>query len=373
MEDILYVLFYIIHIVKTRYQKGVFILTIIFDSIVIGAGQSGLATAYYLKNKGLKYLVLEKSNQIAGSWPLYYDSLKLFSPVQYSSLPGLKFQGDIKHYPTKTEVISYLNTYAQTFALNISTGKKVTEVLKAKELFIIKTEEGEIFKAKTIISATGSFDSPNLPEIMGTESFVGEITHSSQYYNPERYANKRVIVVGAGNSAVQIAYELRKTSKVTLATRNTIKFIPQTILRKDIHYWFNLIGLDYFPYGKKLSLNNSVLDRNQYKPAIINNNPNRRDMFVSINKDGVIWESGEEEKVDAIIFATGYHPNVNYLFPLQGALDEKGEPVQKEGVSTSSKGLYFVGLPGQRSFSSATLRGVGKDAKYIVNKVKALL
>ncbi|WP_318618343.1 NAD(P)/FAD-dependent oxidoreductase [Sporosarcina sp. YIM B06819] len=240
-------------------------MTTIFDSRVIGAGQSGLATAYYLKNKGLKYLVLEKSDQTAGSWPLYYDSLKLFSPVQYSSLPGLRFQGDIHHYPTKTEVMSYLNTYAQKFDLNIATGKTVTEVLKEQELFLIKTEEGELFKAKTIISATGSFDLPNLSEIMGTESFAGEIIHSGQYSNPKRYANKRVIVVGAGNSAVQIAYELRKTSKVTLATRTPIKFTPQTILGKDIHYWFKLSGLDYLPYGKKLSVSSSVLDRNLYK------------------------------------------------------------------------------------------------------------
>ncbi|WP_342511835.1 NAD(P)/FAD-dependent oxidoreductase [Sporosarcina sp. FSL K6-1522] len=348
-------------------------LTIIFDSIVIGAGQSGLATAYYLKNKGLKYLVLEKSNQTAGSWPLYYDSLKLFSPVQYSSLPGLRFQGDMNHYPTKTEVMSYLNTYAQKFELNIATGKTVTEVLKAQELFVIKTEEGELFKAKTIISATGSFDSPNFPEIIGTESFAGEMIHSSQYSNPKRYANKRVIVVGAGNSAVQIAYELRKTSTVTLATRTPIAFTPQIILGKDIHYWFKLSGVEHFSYGKKLALSSSVIDRNLYKPAINNNNPDRRDLFVSINKDGVIWDSGEEEKVDTIIFATGYHPTVNYLYPLQGALDEIGMPVHKDGISTSNKGLFYVGLPGQRSFSSATLRGVGKDVKYIVNKVNALL
>ncbi|KAA0965659.1 NAD(P)/FAD-dependent oxidoreductase [Sporosarcina sp. ANT_H38] len=348
-------------------------MTIIFDSIVIGAGQSGLATAYYLKNKGLKYLVLEKSNQTAGSWPLYYDSLKLFSPVQYSSLPGLRFLGDIDLYPTKIEVMSYLNTYAQKFELNISTGKTVTEVLKTKELFLIKTEEGELFKAKTIISATGSFDSPDVPNIMDIETFHGEIIHSSQYLNPEPYVNKRVIVVGAGNSAVQIAYELREKSQVTLATREPIKFIPQRILGKDIHYWFSATGLDYFPFANKLAFNTSVIDRNIFKRAIMNNNPDRRDMFVSINKYGVTWESDEEEKVDTIIFATGYQPNVNYLYPLQGALDEKGIPVHQEGASTSNKGLFYVGLPGQRSFSSATLRGVGKDAKYIVNKVKALL
>ena len=348
-------------------------MTTIFDSIVIGAGQSGLATAYYLKEKGLKYLVLEKSSQTAGSWPFYYDSLKLFSPVQYSSLPGLRFQGTINHYPTKSEVISYLNNYVQKFDLNISTRKTVTEVLKEQDIFLIKTEGGDMFKTKTVISATGSFGSPNLPEIMGTESFAGEMIHSSQYYNPDRYKDKRVIVVGAGNSAVQIAYELRKTSKVTIATRSPIKFIPQTILKKDIHFWFHLIGLDYFPYGKKLSMDSSVLDRNLYKQAINNNNPDRRDMFVSIKKDGVIWNSGEEEKVDTIIFATGYHPNVNYLSSLKEALDEIGMPVHQEGISLANKGLFYVGLPGQRSFSSATLRGVGKDAKYIVNKVKALL
>jgi len=348
-------------------------LATIYDSIVIGAGQSGLATAYYLKKKGMKYLVLEKSNQTAGSWPLYYDSLKLFSPVKYSSLPGLRFSGNYNHYPTKTEVISYLNAYTKKFNLNICTGKKVMEVHKTHNLYLIKTEEGSIYKTKTLISTTGSFDFPNHPKISGIESFGGEVLHSSEYRNPERYTNKRVLVIGAGNSAVQIAYELRKKSKVTIATRKPIKFIPQKVLGVDIHFWFSLIGLNYFSFGKKLSLNDSVLDRNIFKKAIIKKNPDRRDMFESIINDGVIWKEDEKEKVDTIIFATGYRPNVNYLSAISGALDENRMPIHKKGISTSNRGLFYVGLPGQRTFSSATLRGVGKDAKYIVNKVHALL
>ncbi|MFO1441827.1 NAD(P)/FAD-dependent oxidoreductase [Bacillus sp. Bva_UNVM-123] len=344
----------------------------IFDSIVIGAGQAGLATAYYLKNKGLQYLVLDESEQTAGSWPNYYDSLTLFSPVKYSSLPGLKFPGGSNHYPTKVEVINYLTDYAKQFELNIKTETKVIDVLKNNNLFLVKTVNGSVYKAKTIISATGSFSSPYIPNINGMELFNGHIIHSSQYKNSKEFKDQRVIVVGAGNSAIQIAYELAGKSKVTLATRNLIKFIPQTLLGKDIHYWFNLSGLDYYPFAKSLSLTNSVLDTGIYKKAILRNKPDRRQMFTSITKDGVLWINGEE-KVNSIIFATGYRPKVMYLKSLNGAIDEQGLPIHDKGISKSIKGLFYIGLSGQRSFSSATLRGVGKDAKFIVNKVNAIL
>lgn len=345
----------------------------VYDSIVIGAGQAGLAAAYYLQQKNMEYLVLEKSNQTAGSWPDYYDSLTLFSPLEYSSLPGRAFQGKKGHYPSKSEVISYLTQYTKHFRLNVHTESNVVEVIKNSDVFLVKTSEGLIFKTKTLISATGAFSFPYLPEITGSHLFDGEIIHSSQYRMPEKYNNKRVIVIGAGNSAIQIAYELADKADVTLATRQPIKFIPQTILGKDIHFWFNVTGLNRWPFAKKMSLNNSVLDTGIYKQAIMMKKPDRRPMFKSITEKGVIWENGSEESVDTIIFATGFRPNLRYLISLKGALNEKGVPLHENGVSNSVRGLFYVGLSGQRSFASATLRGVGRDAKYIINKVKSLV
>lgn len=341
----------------------------IFDSIVIGAGQAGLATAYYLQKNGLNYVVLEASEQTAGSWPNYYDSLTLFSPAQYSSLPGYHFPGDPTHYPTREEVMSYLVEYANHFKFNISTGEKVIEVQRKDGIFQISTSKKNVFYTKTVVSATGDFARKYIPDIDGMDVFKGVKIHSSEYKNVEKYKGQRIIVVGGGNSAVQIAFELAQVSNVSIATRRPLSFTPQRLLGKDVHFWLRITGVDYFP----LEFKASVLDLGIYKQAIINNKPNRKAMFTSFTEQGVIWEDGEEEKVDTVIFATGYRPNVIYLKSLDGALNASGSPLQRKGVSQTINGLYYVGLSWQRSFSSATIRGVGPDAKYVVNQIKRLV
>ncbi|OAS84054.1 flavin-containing monooxygenase [Metabacillus litoralis] len=342
-----------------------------FDSIVIGAGQAGLASAFHLQNHGLRYLVLQGDDQTTGSWSKYYDSLTLFSPARYSSLPGLRFPGNQSRYPSKEEVISYLNEYTKHFNFNIRTGEKVTNVQKVGGLFEIVTAKGNVFYAKTLISATGAFANPNLPRIEGSECFKGKIIHSSEYKNVEEYKNQRVVVVGGGNSAMQIAYELAKVSNVTIASRKPISFIPQRLLGKDIHFWLKVTGIDTQFYGRKFSMNTSVMDTGIYKEAILNNMPDTKNMFTNFTDKGVVWSDGREEKVDAIIYATGYRSNVNYLTSLKNAIDKYNNPLQNKGISTTIDGLYFVGLSGQRSFSSATIRGVGSDAKYVVKKVRS--
>ncbi|HWO75562.1 MAG TPA: NAD(P)/FAD-dependent oxidoreductase [Bacillus sp. (in: firmicutes)] len=345
----------------------------VFDAIVIGAGQAGLAAAYHLQNQGLHYLVLEASEQTAGSWTNYYDSLTLFSPARYSSLPEFRFPGDQNRYPTKEEVISYLIDYAKHFSFNVRTGEKVTKVHKQEGAFQVFTAKGDIFHTKTVISATGAFAFPFIPEVAGSNQFKGTMIHSSQYKNVEEFKDQRIVVVGGGNSAVQIAFELAKVSNVSLATRHPISFTPQKLLGKDIHFWFKVSGIDWLPFGKSFSMNTSVLDTGIYKQAISKNSPDQRSMFTSFTKEGVIWGDGIQEKVNTVIFATGYRPNVMYLKSLAGALDSLGNPLHDKGLSKTINGLYYVGLSGQRSLSSATIRGVGSDAKYVVKRVKRFI
>jgi putative flavoprotein involved in K+ transport len=341
----------------------------IYDSIVIGAGQAGLASAYHLKKQKLDYLVLEASQQTAGSWPNYYDSLTLFSPARYSSLPEYRFPGDPNRYPTKKEVVSYLTNYAKHFDFHIQTEQKVTEVTKNNNVFQVVTES-EKYYAKTVIAATGAFSHPYLPNIKGKDQYKGRVLHSSDYRKVEGFEGKRVVVVGAGNSAVQIAFELAQVSQVSLATRKPISFSPQQILGKDIHFWFIVSGLDRSPFARGLSTTVSVLDTGIYKEAISKKKPDTRPMFSSFTEKGVIWGDGQEEKIDAVLFATGYRPKVMYLKTLQKALDSSGAPIQNKGISQSVHGLYYIGLSGQLAFSSATLRGVGPDAKYVVKHIK---
>ncbi|MCM3441321.1 flavin-containing monooxygenase (plasmid) [Metabacillus halosaccharovorans] len=346
-------------------------MTKVWDTIVIGGGQAGLASGYHLKKKGLKFLILEANNQAIGSWPNYYDSLKLFSPSHLSSLPGLKMPGKKNHYPLKNEVISYLEEYTKKFQFPIETNKRVLDVMKHRKGFIIHTQTGETYQTRTIINATGYFQNPYMPEIMGIDIFKGEVLHSSTYQKPDHYKGKRVVVVGRGNSAVQIAIELAEASHTSLAVLQPVKFVNQKVLGIDMHFWLRVTGLDTFPFwkfGKKVPIPSAVADLGDYKAKLEAGKPEQQQMFTAFHSDGVIWSDGTKESVDTVIFATGYLPTLTYLNNI-GALDTDGKPLLVAGISTTVPGIYFVGLEGQRSFASATLRGVGPDAHYVVRKL----
>jgi putative flavoprotein involved in K+ transport len=347
-------------------------MTAVWDAIVIGGGQAGLASGFHLqRQKGLNFVILEASEQATGSWPQYYDSLKLFSPARFSSLPGMKIPGDADRYLRKEEVIRYLQDYKDKFQLPVRIHQRVESVEKHGHLFTIHTRTGEVYQTGTIINATGSFHNPYTPEIPGRETFKGDIIHASRYRNPDRFINKRVVVVGRGNSAVQIGVELAEASHTSLAVLQPVQFVRQRILGLDLHVWIKAIGFDTFPFwrfGKKAPSPSSVIDLGLYQERLKEGKPDQRIMFSSFYTDGVIWGDGTKEPVDSVIFATGYRPNLSY-FERIGALDAEGRPLQVAGVSSSVPGLYYVGLEGQRSFASATLRGVGPDAKYVVSKL----
>ncbi|ALS28930.1 MULTISPECIES: flavin-containing monooxygenase [Paenibacillaceae] len=343
----------------------------VWDTIVIGGGQAGLASGYHLQKKGLRFLILEANEQALGSWPKYYDSLKLFSPARFSSLPGMKIPGDGDRYPLRDEVIRYLQEYAKQYRLPVITNQRVESVEKTGEAFMIRTISGEKYQSRTVINATGSFHHPFTPAIKGQEEFQGNILHSSEYRNPERFRNQRVVVVGRGNSAVQIAIELAEVSKTSLAVLRPVQLKRQRVWGQDLHFWIRVIGLDTFPFwrfGRNAPSSSSVIDLGQYKERLAAGKPDQKQMFTSFYTDGVIWPDGTKEQVDTVIFATGYRPNLAFLRNI-GALDSEGRPLQSAGISTTVPGLYYVGLEGQRSIASATLRGVGPDAKFVVRKL----
>lgn len=345
-------------------------LSKLWDVIVIGAGQSGLALGYYLKKSGLSFLILEAGGEAAGAWPYYYESLKLFSPGKFSSLPGLSLSTLKNEYPSRNQVIEYLKNYASYFELPIAYHKRVEEVYKTTNGFKITTSSGEGYLSHTVVCASGSFNATYIPDIEGLNKYRGKVLHSAQYKNTDPYLHQSVIVVGRGNSAVQIAVELSEVSDTTLAVREPISFIPQKLLGKDIHFWLTITGIDSFwKIGKTFAKSTSVIDIGGYKKRIIDGNPKVRKMFDSFFEEGVIWSDGSKEKIDSVIFATGYRPNIKFLKD-KGLFDKNGEPLHRNGISTTISGLYFVGLPAQRSFASATLRGVGADAKYIVREIQ---
>ncbi|KOV49380.1 FAD-dependent oxidoreductase [Streptomyces sp. AS58] len=346
------------------------------DVAVIGGGQSGLAAAHSLRRRGLRPVVLEASDRAAGSWPHYYDSLALFSPARYSSLPGMPFPGaDRDRYPHRDEVAAYLTSYAGRLDAEIRTGCRVTGVRRTGDVFAVELEGGVRLSARAVVAASGTFGCPHRPALPGLEEYAGQVLHAADYRNPAPFTGRRVVVVGAGNSAVQIAAELAETARVTLATRGPVKFAAQRALGRDLHFWLARTGLDAMPLGRFLSRPPAqpVLDDGRYRAALAAWRPGRRAMFTGADGTTLVWPGGEWEEVDAVVLATGYRPHLPYLAPLHGALDVAGNPRHREGIATEVPGLAFVGLEWQRSLSSNSLRGVGRDAERIARRLAARL
>jgi putative flavoprotein involved in K+ transport len=345
-----------------------------YNAIIIGAGQSGLAAAAALRQTGIEPLVLEASGEAGGSWPMYYDSLTLFSPARYSALPGAPFGGNPDRYPRRDEVTAYLRVYSNRLSADIRTGCRVAAVTSDGPFLMVSLANGSVIRTRAVISATGGFGNPHRPAIPGLEQFTGEILHASQYRSPDRFADRNVIVVGAGNSAVQIAAELASVATATLATRKPVRFTPQRPLGLDLHAWFRITGIDTLPAGRWVSSPPTVpvFDDGRYRAAIAAGRPARRTVFTSIDGTTIIWNDGSESRADAIILATGYRPDLGYLAPL-GALNSSGHPLHRGGISTVHPGLAYVGLEWQRSLSSASLRGVGRDARHVAARLAARL
>ena len=193
---------------------------------MIGAGQSGLAAARALHKLNVPTMVLEASDRPAGSWPHYYDSLRLFSPAAYSAMPGRPFPGDPDRYPSRDEVADYLERQAATLQVELLTNTRVATVREEGRGFVVVTDDGWEFPAAGVVAASGSFSNPHRPAFPGQAGFAGRLLHVAEYRNPMPYAGMRVIVVGAGDSAAQVANELAPIADVTLAVRHPLRFIP---------------------------------------------------------------------------------------------------------------------------------------------------
>lgn len=373
-----------------------------FDVVVIGAGQAGLAAAYHLRESGLRYTLLESTDRVGGSWRNHYASLRLLSPARYASLPGLPFPGDPEHYPVRDDVVDYLATYARFVDPPVMTGAHVARLERAnggETGFLLTLRDGPVIRAGQVIVATGAFSLPYVPEIPGAGEYTGTTIHSAGYIEPQRFAGRRMIVVGSGNTAVQVACELAAHSRTTLAARRMPSFVPQRLFGSDLHRWVIASGIDALPLGAWFGFHRPepVPDSGRYRPALAAGSPDLRPMFRALSRDGVIWGDGSTEAVDTVIFATGYRPSLSFLDglaeaardtrprrdtrPQEEAWPSRGlhpatanYPVTRPeprsgGISREHPGLYYLGFPWQRSHRSGTIRGVGHDARLIVGAV----
>ncbi len=343
-----------------------------YDVIVIGGGQSGLAVGYYLRRTSLSYIILDNQTESGGAWLHTWKSLRLFSPAQWSSLPGMIMTGGSEYYPSRDVAIEYLKSYETKYNLRVKRKVEVHNVLKVDGKFQVETSEG-LFISKAVVSATGSFNNPFIPAFRGFEIFKGEILHSSQYETPDQFENKRVAIIGEGNSGAQILAEVSKVTGTIWITQKEPRFLPDHI---DGRFLFDAATQMYEAQkaGKQLkppSLGDIVMV-DSVKEARSRKVLKSVRPFDHFTDDSIVWADGHEEKIDVVIFCTGFKPGLSHLKSLD-VVNPDGKADTDGSKSKKVEGLWFVGYGNWTGFASATLIGVGRSAKKTVDELQAFI
>jgi putative flavoprotein involved in K+ transport len=313
-------------------------------------------------------VILDAGPEIGHAWRSRWDSLKLFTPAQYSSLPGMAFPSPRDTYPARDDVARYLQSYASAFGIPVQLNAKVTSLTESDGEYLVATA-GEGFTARHVVVATGPFQVPFVPPAAGDLDDTVTQIHSAEYRSPDQLPHGHVLVVGGGNSGFQIAEELAATRKVDLAVGRRVPSLPQRLLGKDLFWWLTGVGF------MKVSTD-SRLGRRLAKRDVLIGSSTRKLRRSGVTLRGrltkavgrhAIFEDGSEQDVDAIVWATGYRSDFSWIdIPgLKGAGDRI---VHRRGV-TDVSGLFFLGLTWQHTRGSALIGFVNDDATYIASRI----
>jgi NADPH-dependent glutamate synthase beta subunit-like oxidoreductase len=369
------------------------------DAIVIGAGPAGLATAAALRARGLSAAILEKSGAVGAVWRRHYDRLHLHTDRSHSGLPGLSMPSAFGRYPSRAQVVEYLEHYAAKFDLKPVFNAPVRAVQRDGRGW--RAEAGENSRsAPMVVVATGWADYPYSPKWPGMEGFDGPILHSSAYRNPAAFAGKRVLVVGFGNSGGEIALDLAEAGvDVALSVRGPVNILPRDLLGLPILTW--AIAQRRLPARVTDFINAPVLRLAIGSIEKLGMTPAAKGPRRMIEEDGrvplldvgtvaqiragrikvrgniarleartIVFATSAPEPFDAVILATGFRPDLRPLLPdAKGVLSDSGKPLVS-GAPTAEPGLFFCG-----AIASPTgqLREIGIEAARIADAAPALL
>ena len=398
------------------------------DTLVIGAGQAGVATSEHLTKLKVPHLVLER-DRIAERWRTgRWDSLVANGPAWHDRFPGMEFADTgPDDFPTKDKVAEYFEAYAKKFDAPIRTGVEVKKVERNTDRpgFIIETSEGTI-EANRVVVATGPFQRPIIPPIARSYENITQI-HSAEYRNPQQLPEGAVLVVGAGSSGVQIADELQRSGKQVFLSVGPHDRPPRSYRNRDFVWWLGVLGkwdaeamkpgtehvtiavsgahggqtIDFRALahqGVTLVGRTKAFDDKTvtFEQDLVENLACGDENYLSLldEADAYIARNGldlpeepearkifadpecvtnplrelnlAEAGITSIIWATGFAVDYNWL--KVNALDENGKPQHQRGVSTEP-GVYFVGLPWLSRRGSSFIWGVWHDAKHIAGHI----
>jgi putative flavoprotein involved in K+ transport len=347
-----------------------------YDTIVIGGGQSGLSVGYHLAKRDLPFVIFDANERIGDSWRKRWDSLRLFTPARFNGLDGMPYPAPAHYFPTKDEMGNYLESYASKFKLPIQTGIRVDRLSKNGDRFVIASGE-QRYEAKNVVVAMANYQIPKIPAFASQIDPNIHQLHSMEYRNPSQLRNGSVLIVGAGNSGSEIAMELAPYHPVFMAGRSTgeIPFRIESrmarilLINLTLRFLFHRVLTVKTPIGRKIRP--KVLARGG--PLI---RVKQRDMAAAgiervprvagVEKGLPVLEDGRVLEVDNVVWCTGFQPGFSWI-DLPGM--QKLNTIHHRGVVPDQPGLYFTGLHFLYSLSSSMIHAAGRDAEYIANVI----
>lgn len=348
------------------------------ETLVIGAGQAGLATAHHLQQRGRPCLVIDSNARVGDNWRRQWDSLHLYTPAGFDGLPGLPFPAPKWSFPGKDDVGDYLETYARHFALPVHTSTRVTALERDGEHLVATTDRGAVH-CDNVVVATGTFGrTPAVPGI-AAELDPGILQiHSSEYRRPDQLADGPVLVVGAGHSGADIAHEVAASRPTILAGRDC-GAIPFPLESNAMHVMFPVL---LFLWRHVLT-RATPMGRREVQEVRHHGGPMLRVKAADLADAGVEWVrerveevregrpvvGGRPRDVATVIWATGFRHAFDWIhLPVLGP---DGWPEEHRGEVASELGLFFCGLSFQYSHASMLLAGVGRDARHVAERIVA--
>jgi putative flavoprotein involved in K+ transport len=350
-----------------------------FETVVVGGGQAGLATGYHLARRGREFVILDGNEHVGDNWLNAWDSLRLFTPARYSRLPGMRFPLAPHAFATRDEMAAYLRAYAERFDLPVRNAIAVDGLHRAADGGYVVTAGDRRFEAANVVVATGPQHLPYVPDIAAELDPAITQLHSSEYRNPGQLRPGPVLVVGASHSGPDIALEVAAAHPTTLSGPYRgeipidIEGRPARVILRILWFVANHVLTVRTPLGRKLRpevrssggplirvkashLDAAGVEHTDAKTIAVRNG-------LPELADGTVVEAAN------VIWCTGFRLDFSWIdLPVVG---DDGYPLERYGVTPSAPGLYFVGLPFQRSFASMLIGGVGRDAGYVAGRIAA--
>lgn len=375
-------------------------------TLIIGASLSGLACAASLQKQGLEYIIIEKYSQVAMPWRNHYERLHLHTSKRLSNLPFKKFGRTIPRYPSRQQVVEYVDDYREEFDINPVFNTEAVSVKKEGDYWITETTNGEIsdgeaakrsFQSKYLIMATGPFSKPKPIGFSGMETFAGRVLHSYEYQTGREFRGKKVLVVGFGNSACEIAIDLYEQGATpAMAVRSPVNVIPRDVLgvpvlelsllmsslpphvadtiNAPLIKWLigdlGKLGLKKMPYGPLEQISRDgkapILDIGTIR-LIREGHIRIYDDIDFIEGQTVHFKDGKKEAFEAIVAGIGYYRDYADIVQVDKArFEDLQVPVDKQKYF-GKDGLYFCGY-----WISPTgqIREIALDAQKIASDIE---